>query len=219
MKKLCLLILLQVIFLNSYSQFVIKDDVKAFARQSLDTYMKNVMNEKNYMTFGFESMAETKKATLGDPYQIYFIKLDELKNFNPDQSSEKLIHYTNKLWFPVEINGSVRLKLEIIDSDGKLIAGEMGNAVTAQEIGGVRDKLKDIMQAGGIENPSKISMVQIPALRVILLRIESQQGERFVPVIFDPKEHNLVKSRLYTKDEIFSILKMSADKIDPGIIR
>lgn len=200
------------------SQVISDDNVKNFAQKSLQTYIKDVINGKNYTRFGFKHLEETTYARLGTPYKVYYIGLDKLKNYTSGQNLDNFILDASKFWFPVIVGDSTRLKLEVINMDGKLIAGDFGSAHFSRIISQVGINLSNILKSEGIDNVNQVSLLKIPALRITLFHIKNSEGDYFIPVA-DAPQYNLIKEEVYKADEIFNVLKQYAAKIDPNVIR
>lgn len=221
MKKIAiksLLIYLAVFFtLSGYCQMQPDDSLKSFANRSLSFYLNNIINKDNFTSFGFDEYGETSKAELSEPYKIHYMGVEDLKKYEAGTDYKKIIMDAKKFWFPVMVNGEFRLRLEIIDKNGKLIAGEFGGSQSMKMMGKSSNRMNNMFANQKIE-AEKVSIIQIPAMHVMLYYAKTSEGDFFIPAL-DMKHYNLEAGKLYSPEEIFGILKKFAKDIDPKIIR
>ena len=198
-----------------YSQDVkIQKQLLEFSQSSLAEYIKNVITEKNFANYGFKSLKETEVARPGDPYPVMVIGLKALKAYKSGTGAKPLLMDAKTFWFPVTVEGITRTKIEIIEKDGKWIAGEFGGVRTVKEIEIVKKQLPELLESKDIEAPYKIMLVKIPALYAEFLYIESSQGEFLISVMVQPERYKLVNGQMYTADEVLSKLREFAKEID-----
>ncbi len=210
----CLTILFS---LPVYCQMQSEDNLKSFASRSLDTYLKNVIDKENFAAFGFKQYGEASDAVLGKPYEINYMGIEDLKKYEQGSDYKKIIINARKYWFPVMVNNEYRLRLEVIDKDGELIAGEFGGSRSMTMMGESSKKMDDMFIERNIQ-AGKVSIIQIPVMHILLFRAETTDGDVFVPAS-DMTHYNLEAGKAYSAEEIFSILKKYAKDIDPKIIR
>lgn len=197
-----------------YSQKVIQDPEIEFAQESLERYVENMLNEKNFANFGFKSLSEAKEARVGDPYEVMIIGLRDLKAYKPGTGARPLLMDAKTLWFPVMAEGETRTKLEIIEKDGKWIAGDFGGIRTVQKVASIEPQLPRLLKSKGIEVPDKLMLVKIPVLQATFLYVESPRGEFLIPTMVQPQRYKLQDAQIYTADEVLSILREFAVEID-----
>lgn len=187
---------------------------KEFSQKSLEGYIRDVVNERNFANFGFKSLEEAKLARLGDPYKVMIIGLRDLKRYTPGSGVKNLLIDGKTLWYPVLVNGEIRAKLEIIEKEGKWIAGEFGRMKKAQKIYTAREALPRLLDSKGIGEPYTVMLIKIPALFAEFLYVESSKGEFFVPAMVQPERYKIKDAQVYDADEVLSQLKEAAQDID-----
>ncbi len=202
-----------------HSQEKIERSVREFTNKSLNGYIKNVITEKNCARFNFKNLAEAKTARLGDPYKIMFIGLETLKSYKSGASAKTLLKDIKTLWFPVVIEGVTKTKLEIIERDGKMIAGEFGGISAVKEIVNAKKQLPELLEAKDIKAPYKLMLVKIPALSAMFLYVENNEKEFLVPSMIQPERCNLKNGKLYAADMVLSQLKDLAKEIDGKLLK
>lgn len=200
----------------AYSQEVkeISNEVLEFAKKSLQSYVKNAITEKNYMKLGFKMLDEAQRARLGEPYRVMIIGLKDLKAYEAGRGAKRLLIDAKTIWFPVMIENETRTKLEIIQKEGKWIAGEFGRIKIVKKIAMVKNRLPELLRSKQIESPYVIMLLKIPALYATFFYIESSRGEFMIPAMIQPQRYNLQNAQIYTADEALSKLKEFAQKID-----
>ena len=92
------------------------------AQDSLaDLYKHNVAEDRAdeeafVKDIGFTSPEEVADAQLGSPLPLYTIPVVQLGEFRPGDDPEKLLTYTNRIIFPLIVNGQARSSLTVRDS-------------------------------------------------------------------------------------------------------
>jgi hypothetical protein len=190
--------------------------VKQYAEKALRTNFE-LIDKTNYSTYGFKELDEINKAKLAEPYEMYYIRLDKLQEYEKEKDTSNLILNSKKFWFPIEVNGVTRLKIEIIDKDGQLITGDFGAARSAQMVGKIDGKLLAELSTKGVVNIKRKSLVQIPSINTLIFMIEGQSGILFVPIYSDADSVEI--GHAYNAADIFSMLSAYSQKIGKDIIR
>jgi hypothetical protein len=202
----------------AYSQRKMQESEIEFAQESLKMYVENVLDEENFANFGFKSLQEAQVARVGDPYRVMFIGLQDLKAYKPGTGARPLLRDAKTLWFPVMVEGETRTKLEIVEKDGKWIAGEFGGIGTVQKATMARAQLPKLLESKEVKEPQEPVLVKIPALHAMFLYVESPRGEFLVPAMFQPQRFELQEAQIYTADEALSKLSEFAQEIDENKI-
>lgn len=207
----CFIILLPGIM---YAQEAIQKPAMEFAQKSFEGYVKNVVNEKNFANFGFKSLKEAQAARLGEPYRVMIIGLKALKTYKSGTGASPLLMDAKTLWFPVMVEQETRTKLEIIERDGKWIAGEFGGIKGVKEIVMVQNRLPELLESKEIKAPYKTMLLKVPVLFAAFLYVESSKGEFLIPATLQPQRYNLQNAQIYSADEVLSKFREIAKEID-----
>lgn len=197
-----------------YSQEMIQKPVLEFAQKSLEGYVNNVLSEKNFAKFNFKTLGEAKMARLGTPYKVMYIGLSPLKAYKAGTGLRPILTDAKTLWFPVMVEGKVRTKLEIVEKEGKWIAGEFGGIRVVREIAIVRDQVPSLLESKGLREPYEVILVKIPALYAVFFYVESSRGEYLIPAMAQPQRYKLQNGKMYAADEVLSKLRDIAKEID-----
>ncbi len=210
------LILKLLLINNIYAQEMMMVEQAAIKKApiALKNYIESFINEKNFANFNFKSVSEAKEAKLGDPYKILTLDLKSLQEYESGTPFKSIAKPTRKSWFPVEVNGQIRTKLEILEKDGKWIPGEFGGVKTVREIASSKKQLPTLMRSRGISEGYKIALLQIPVMYATFFYIDSSQGEFLIPAMTSPQRFHLENGKMYSAKELLLKLKDFAIKID-----
>lgn len=197
-----------------YSQEKVERSVMEFAQKSLSNYVIDTLTETNSAKFNFRNLGEAKTAQLGDPFKVMFIGLDSLKNYKAGTGIKPIMIDAQTLWFPVMVGTEIRTKMEVVNKEGRLVAGEFGGTRRVLEIAKVQNQLSKLMEVKGIERPYKSMLLKIPALNAEFLFIDSSKGEILLSAMIQPQRYNLENGRIYDADEVLLKLKEFAKRIE-----
>jgi len=192
-----------------------QEPLKELAQESLQDYVRDVLTEENYAEFGFESLEEAQRASVGDPLSVMFIGLEQLKGYEPGTGARPWLMDVRIFWFPVIADDRVRTKLEMVELDGEWVAGEFGGIATVERIATALEFLPMLLDERGIARPDELVLVRIPALRAAFLYLESAGEEFFVPAMVQPERYDLLEEEVYPADELLHRLSEFAQEIDP----
>ena len=226
-RTICLLLSFALIF--AYAAFTANDahgqakaftdqEMGAFARTSLQGYVKDVLTEKNVGRYGFSTVGEASAATLGDPLRVHSIELKELKGYRPGAGLRSMQADSRTTWYPVIANNEVRAKLEIIETAGKLLAGGFGAASEARRISAARQQIPNLLRAKGIQAPGAMAIMKIPALKATFIFVESAGGNFLVPAMASPQRFGVNNGELYPADELLLRMKEQVKDLPDDLV-
>jgi hypothetical protein len=113
-------------------------DPQSAAMQALQTF-RQLVNEANYRDLGFESPREVDSATLGEPLEVLFVQLDQLREYQPEGNPEALLTSLNQMSFPVLVNEAARSSIVVQQRpDGRWRSTMLGNGALARQIADAR---------------------------------------------------------------------------------
>jgi|WetSurMetagenome_2_1015567.scaffolds.fasta_scaffold548237_1 hypothetical protein len=188
------------------------------AETSLKDYVTNFINESNAKRFGFSSKEEAKNAKVGSPVQELMIGLKDLQKYDTDSDPKQILIDLNTWWFPVLVGNDIKTKIEMIERDGKMIAGEFGGIKLVSII----VSMKQVFQEKLIENnlrPSKsIALLKIPSLGMILLLADVNGTFYVIPASGSLDQYNLKQNEMLTLREALSRIKVVAVNINPDLV-
>ena len=144
---------------------------------------KSLVSEENYKEIGFESPKDIYSATLDTPIVDFFIPLDQLIKYEPNNNPDDLLRSTNRIYYPVLVNTQVRSSITLSKIEGKWQAVSFGSPIF---IGSVTNTLKQSMKESKL-NYSEYFVVRIPSLNIYFLAYRSQGELLFVPLLDDTR--------------------------------
>ena len=199
------LILIVITFLT-YSQEKIMVQDKEFAQKSLSGYLE-FLSPDNVTNFGFKSIDEAKTATLGDPIRVLMISLEDLKNYKVGEGIKSILKDIKTTWYPVQLRGQTKAKIEISEKDGEMIAGDFGDALNAQYIASLLTWLPDTLGAWNIQENYVLSLIKIPVITATFIYVESEKQQFLISAMLNPGLFEIEENNLYKVDYILSKLK------------
>lgn len=143
------------------------------AKEGLAT-LKHVVNASNYAALGFASPEEVRQATLGEPMQIYSVRLDALGKFTDQASPDALLVDTRRNFFPVSVGQRVATSIFVTHGHDGWRANELGNAAVAQLVSRYRHSASDFL-------------VHVPALKSWFVADRVEGKLILTPVMDDPR--------------------------------
>jgi hypothetical protein len=199
----------------------ISADKKAteFANKSLNIYTTKLLTEQTAKYFDFKNLEEAKSAKLGNPIPVITVGLKEIKQYRSGSSIKSLDADKQTLYFPVLVGEQVRVKLEVIEKEGKLISGDFGAGGEAKRIDSVDRQLKEILTEKNVAAVSQKAILRIPHLKAIFFYLDTDQGDYLAPAMALPQRFNLQNAKLYAAEEVLKRLQMHAEKIPDDLIR
>ena len=87
------------------------------ARRSL-VAMRDLVSTTNFQLIGFQSVAETRSAQLGEPLIIRTVRLDRLRLFNATSNVDALLGPETTVLYPVEVAGESRCGIRLAEFPG-----------------------------------------------------------------------------------------------------
>lgn len=152
------------------------------ASRSIET-LSQLITETNFRRMGFESVAEVRSATLGEPMVSYFVRLDELRQFKPDAEPARLLHGGDLVLYPVLVGNQARTVVEVTRRAQSWTATGFGGAEFTRLLHRFRAErvtAAKVPEAGFLE-------VRVPALRYHFLGLRSGAELTLIPITDDPK--------------------------------
>lgn len=167
----------------------------AAAREGLAT-LRHVVNASNYAALGFTSVEEVRQATLGEPLQVYQVRLDALRKFSPQSNPETLLVDIRRTLFPVKAGDRVATSIFVMGARDGWRAAELGNAAVAQLVSRYRHGAGDFV-------------VHVPTLQSYFVadRIE---GKLVLTPVMDDARTGLRAGSTLPASEVFFALQKAA---------
>ena len=181
-------------------------DPKAAATEGLQT-LRALVDDQNFRDLGFESKDEAATATLGEPLRVYLVRLDQLRDFQPEGDAGKLLTDTSEIIFPVLANGQARSSITVAQVDGKWTSAAFGGASLIKQIAKVRSGLPPPPGGASV-------FVKVPALNVYFVSQGGAGAEMMLTPLTDQPDYRLKEGGTVSAKEAFSALVPAAKAHD-----
>jgi hypothetical protein len=124
-----------------------------------------VVSGENFRALGFSTPDEAKRAVLGEPIELYSVRLDELRRYDPAANPETLIRRQLQYLFPVLVAGKLRSSIEVAKVGSTWKGVRFGSPQIMRTLDGIRrTQAKELKRA-----PSSFFLVRVRALNVAFM--------------------------------------------------
>lgn len=137
--------------------------------------LKTAITAENFKQFGFDSLDQVARATVGKGIPLYYVRADQLQEYTSGTDAGKLMMPTNRRLFPILADKSAKLvmTLEYSDEHWKLVS--FGQQDIASPLNSAQVNTNPRSSAPGSYTRSYF-VVQIPALRLSFLAFSPPAG-------------------------------------------
>jgi hypothetical protein len=160
-----------------------------------------------YRSVGFRTVDEVRDATLGTPVQEFFVRLDELREFDERKPITKLLHPTGNVHIPVLVDAATRSSIVARRSADQWEAVVFGRT---SFIRAVADSRTELSGRSGVRTEDA-ALIVVPAFNLHFLGHESSNGLMLTPVVGDSR-FDWKTGTSYSAVEVFEALRPLAQK-------
>lgn len=105
--------------------------------------LKQSVRQDNFIQMGFDSLTQAQASVNGLPLLVYFVRLDALKNYNPDQDNpDTLILAADQIIYPVEADQQTRSLFRMSQINGEWRSSQFGGAASIRNIEAARREIE-----------------------------------------------------------------------------
>lgn len=166
------------------------------AEQGLVTFPA-LITEENYAVMGFGSVEEVASARLGEPLQVFYVPLNQLKEYQPGSDVESLLVNSDRVYYPVNVDEQLRSTIVVSGTNDDWRATEYGNPNLMRALAEVRE--------GGEE-----FVVWVPALNLYFIGFRSDDILFLTPIQSDTKFKFRAGGTL-SAEEVFARIQPAAE--------
>jgi hypothetical protein len=159
--------------------------------------LKQVVNAGNYAALGFASLDEVRQATLGEPLQVYQVRLDALRTFTGATDPDTLLVDIRRNLYPVRVGERVATSIFVMGTRDGWRTSELGNAAVAQLVSRYRQGSGDFV-------------VHVPALKSYFVAHRVEGTLELTPVMDDPRTQLKAGETLPARD-VFTRLQRASE--------
>lgn len=153
------------------------------ASQGLDI-LKKMITPDNFKAMGFDSLDEVKSAALGEPLELFHVRLDQLREFKSEADPNQLLTNVGQMIYPVTVQEQARSSIVVAKEGETWKAVRFGGPGLIKMLAQVRKQSPPGATAAAAVSPS--FLVQVPALNVYFLGSRSDQRLMLTPLLDDP---------------------------------
>lgn len=161
------------------------NDVTKVAAASLPT-MQKLVTESNFQNMGFRSAAEAKSASLGRPLALYTVPLNELVQYREGGDPARIIHFGDRILFPVMVNNEVRSSLQVDKSGDKWEVSSYGGPNRMKLISDAINRLSADPENKGME----YRVITIPAMNLYFIGMQ-KDDKLFLASVLDDEAYGV----------------------------
>lgn len=117
-----------------------RDAIIKMARQGLPQWLDTLYSDEEWKLYGFESIAELDRATLGEPFEVWELTPDALTQHQPGRPA--VLTDLRQYQFPILVDGQARGVLEVAYFQDKWQIVGLGNRGAGEPLVALRERLK-----------------------------------------------------------------------------
>ena len=144
--------------------------------------LQEITTEQTYKGLGFESPEEVKSATLGSPLQVFTVRLDALRDYQPQTDPNSLLVDSHQIIYPVIVGGQQRSSMTMRELDGKWQVASFGKPTLTKALVQTRQRHIESTKVP-IES---VFVVNIPALNLHFIGRRDGSALLLTPLASDP---------------------------------
>jgi hypothetical protein len=137
--------------------------------------LQKLVTEQNFRGLGFDSADQVKQAQLGEPFAVYDVGLDQLKQYKTGTDPNSLLTKSSRQIYPVTVGGEVKSSITITHKEDGYLATSFGNADIVKSLSRYR-------QTG-----SGDFVIRVPAFDMYYLGRRADNKLLMVPIIDDSR--------------------------------
>jgi hypothetical protein len=158
-------------------------DSATAAAQAIAT-LRQLVTPENYQELGFESVDEAAAAQLGQPLHVLLVRLDQLREYNPQSDPSALLTDGQQDYYPVEAREQTRASIIVEQVKEGWRAASFGNAGLAKHL----DTVQRGVAAKNAGKSVEMALVEVPALGIYFLGHRRGQREwQLTPLADQPR--------------------------------
>jgi hypothetical protein len=164
-----------------------------------------LVTKENFKAMGFDNPDQVRTARVGTPVEQFTIGLDDLQRYEPGADLSGLLHRTERLTYPVLVQGRTRSSLTLRRQDNRWEVESFGSPNYARLLNELRGRLV----AESNRSPLEYFEVRVPALNVAFLG-HVQDGGLFLTPVFDTPRFEFKRGVTLSAEEVMTAIVPAA---------
>ena len=136
--------------------------------------LRSLVTESNFQGLGFSSVDQAKNAQLGEPLNLFSVRLDSLNAYKGDANAFGLLQDAHKVIYPVTADQQVVSSMSVTQRGDGWRATDFGNAALTKALVAHRQSKDDFV-------------VWVPAMKIYFSARGSGESLMFTPIMDDPR--------------------------------
>ncbi len=182
--------------------------INKVATEALGTFTK-LINEQNYQTMGFRSLEEVSFIKLGQPFQVYMVRLDRLQKYELGSNPDRLLTGGELLIYPVNVKENTRSAIMVDRIKEDWEAASYGNPNLARVLTGIRNERMRALD----KDLSFFFVVRVPALNLYFVGYRLEGTLYLIPIV-DDTAYDFKAGKTMLAEKVFEDLLPAARKHD-----
>jgi|GEM_PF-4617798 len=142
------------------------------ARVELSSWLESLRGDENLSLYGFMDLSELDSVTLGEPYPVFLLSLEELRKYRPNVKVRDVVRDIQQFDFPLYVNGEARgfLTVEHFEGQWKVVA--LGGYPVSRELQAFQ------RQSNGNNQGQEVKLLRVPSIDGTFILVERVGAEK-----------------------------------------
>ena len=98
------------------------------AHDRFTQFLTRAVTEDTKTLVGFDAGDNLNRAVLGEPFRIYTLSADSIRHYNGTSPLRSIVSETNMWYFPIRIDGKIKMMLYVGKKNGVWMRAGLGSA-------------------------------------------------------------------------------------------
>jgi hypothetical protein len=179
-------------------------ETQGIASESLGS-LREIAKAEHYKDLGFNSADEAARATLGEPFSVLMVTLEDLRRYEPGQPATDLLKPLEKVIYPVVVNDRVKSSIVVEKTAEGWKPTTYGRPNFIKLLTDTRSKIA----ADNSATADGQFVVQVPALNAYFIGYQTD-GKLMLASVIDDPALKLSAGRAAAAEEVFASLAPAA---------
>lgn len=203
MRKLIPLLVVLALALPAFAQEVAVEASRTAVAAALPTFQQ--LAKTNFREMGFDSADEITRSTIGTPFAVYMVQLDELGTYKDGEDPNRLLRGRNQVTYPLLLGTVVRSSITVSQTPKGWIASSFGAPSRIRMLTKVRAASVEITRVP----ESQFFTVEVPGLKLVFLGYRTAEGVLMLVPLFDSPEFNFKAQVPIPAAKAFSTMRVA----------
>jgi hypothetical protein len=138
--------------------------------------IRSLISEKNFKDFGLQSSEEAAQLELGNPVPLYYVRADQLKEYQPGSDAGRLMVNANRRLYPVLLKNEGKLLITVEKTATGWRMVSFGQADIAPALTKIKREKVARTTLGPGSSSANYFVVQIPSMHLNFLAYAPAPG-------------------------------------------